>query len=284
VNRLSAGALLFASLTVGPAIAADPTMSTHAGGTFFASITGAWILGAGPDDWQLFGPNVEGPSGTPFTTAGPGGMGRAEFGYRWDSWDLSVGAQHIELGAGAKPPASFFGEELSATSNAFDAALGWNTLHGDSMWRTSFGVRYAEWHNLVKPFGSGDPIRVFHNFGGVGPRAEISAKMPVSGNMSVVGSAAVAALFGTIATSSTAGWFCTDCNNYGSTALNADGSIGIGWSLAPGVDLVVGYQAQLWQGVNVRITDDTGLGGNRGTSGYLTHGPFASLKVEFGHP
>ena len=101
-----AGALLIASLVVTPAMAGGGTTPATQAGTIFGSVTGAWILDAGPNEWQLFGP---GNGNTPFTTAGPGGMGRFDFGYRWGNWDVSVGYQHIELGAGAVPPSSLTG-------------------------------------------------------------------------------------------------------------------------------------------------------------------------------
>jgi hypothetical protein len=47
----------------------------------------------------------------------------------------------------------------------------------------------------------------------------------------------------------------------------------------PGADVVVGWKAEYWSKVNVANQDVTNLGGNSGTTGYLSHGPFASLKL-----
>jgi len=274
----SVGLALGATMLAGHALADDPNhpMQNYTG--FFGALTGAYIVDAGPNDWQLFGPN----SGTltPKTTAGDGGMVQGLLGYRFGIWDAAVGVQYMDLSKGKQAAAAggANANRLSADMWAIDGMVGYNSMLGNAYIRTAFGLRYAEWDSRAQR--ASDTIS--HDWYGIGPRASVGGKLPLGNGLSVFGEGALAVLFGKTKTSATAGWDCTDCNTNNATSLNAEGKLGLGWALSPGVDLIAGYQLQYWNNVNVAITDDSSFGLNQGKSDYLTHGPYATVTFALG--
>ena len=242
-------------------------------GGAFGELTGTYIVDAGNNDWTLFGPAIV--PGMSQGGLGDGFVGRAMVGYRVGIWDVALAAQLGVLGNGDPSKGGGQFATLEADYRAFDAMIGYNTRVGSAKTRLAVGVRFAEWDNTVNP-GSGRAV--LHNWDGVGPRAEVSTSVPLSGPWSLQLGAGVSYLWGDIKTTGTGGWICTDCKKTDANSTNVDGSVGIGLQFAPAGTLVLGYRVEYWSDVNVAITDNTNIGGNRGTSDHLIHGPFVSLK------
>lgn len=251
---------------------------------YFGTVTGSYIVDAIPKDWKLFGPNT--PIETNKTAPGDGWLGQALAGYRWSDWDATIGFQYVDLGAGdfATTASGSHKIYLEAKNWAIDAAIGYND-HIDSLKvRTSFGLRYAEWTSDARPY-YGTRFRyhedITHKWKGIGPRFTVEGSLPVGDALSVEGQIGLAALAGKTTTSHSPGWLCTACGDTRQTSLNADGKLGLGWSVTENTKFVLGYQYQYWSAVNVAITDDSTAGKVIGKSDYLIHGPFLSLAASF---
>lgn len=244
---------------------------THTG---FGEIMGMYGFSA-EKDWQLFGPAVIGPPEMTKAGLGDGGVGRVMAGVHFGTWDVAAA---LQLGRFAKGSPSEGGGEigtLSADMFAVDAMVGYRFQFGAAASRLAIGVRHAGWDNEVDP---GANRQVKHEWSGTGPRIEWALRAPISSGMSLHADIGASYLFGDIKTSASGGWICDDCTNYSANSVNVDGRIGLAFPLGGG-DLVLGYRAEYWSNVNVKITDNTDFGGNEGRSAAIVHGPFVALKL-----
>lgn len=192
-------------------------------------------------------------------------------------WDVAAAAQYGKFANGDASIVGGSSASLSAKMQAYDAQVGYHMMmFGSTDTRLAFGIRYAKWDNSVDAVTNLSTI--FHSWSGVGPRAEISTKTPLTPAMVLHANAGVGVLFGKLDTSSAGSWICTACNTEHLTSANVDGSLGLGFPLGPTAEFVVGYRAEYWSNVNVAITDNSGMGLNQGGSAALSHGPFVSLK------
>jgi opacity protein-like surface antigen len=244
-------------------------------GGFFGEILGAYDFKDPIQGWRQFG--IPGFVSVPEVGIGAGWNGRVMVGYRWNVWDVAVAGEwgsfregDTTIAPGGSSPAT-----MKAKMQAYDAQVGYNTMWGSTATRWALGVRYARWDNTA----SDDTARfMYNNWRGFGPRGELTTKTPLAPSWTLRGDVGLGVLFGKIDTTSSANWICTQCTSTTSTSLNLDGSLGIGYTIAPGADVVVGWKVEYWSRVNVADQDTTGSGANSGTSSHLSHGPFASLK------
>ena len=88
-------------------------------------------------------------------------------------------------------------------------------------------------------------------------------------------------LDGDIKTTPAGGWICTQCTKKSTTAVALDTKVGFNYRPNASTTYTVGYQAQYWDGVNVKYSDNSGTGQNLGTSGLITHGPFVGVNFGF---
>lgn len=284
IGAFSAIVIAGLAATTAPASAGgsikDSGPAAPAASPVFGEIMGMWGFGAA-EDWQLFGPNVI--SGPEMSKGGfgDGPIGKVTIGVMLrDKWDMSGSLQIGRFGTGSNSEEAGGGNvgELSAKMIALDGLVGYRYMMGATSSRIAVGVRHAEWNHDVNPQGD---RHIDHDWSGTGPRVEWSARMPVNERTSIHADIGASYLFGRLDTSASAGWNCSDCTNYDSNSFNVDGRLGLAFSVAPGSDLVVGYRAEYWSGVNVKITDNTDYGGNQGKSAAIVHGPFVSLKLGF---
>lgn len=251
----------------GSAWAADVEGPTS--GVLFGHITGAYIFEDPWGDWTIFQPDYSEEG------LGDGFLVRGLVGYRWSDWDIAIGGQYADLGRGSLSEGTGVDGDMSAEHFAIDGELGYNTTMLSSDVRLFIGARYAEWDNTVFPTSGFGPVS--HDFSGIGPRLGYSAITPLSDSLTLETAGAVAVLFGEIETSAGPGWICTQCNDQSTTAFNLESSIGIGFGLGSSARAVLGWQSQYWDGVNVGVTDASGIGLNQGTSDHFMTGPFLRL-------
>lgn len=266
--------------SVMPSLAADIEPAPQPAGGVFGYISGGYYFEDALKDWRLF--DLGEGLVTSKESFGDGWGTQGRLGFRWSEWDVAIGGQYADFGAGGtsvEPGADATTGDLRADMWSLDAQVGFNTLWGETALRAALGVRYAEWHNEGN---TSNPGEINHDWWGIGPRLEISTETPLSENLSLLLDGGIAVLFGKIESdASSGGWDCDFCSDENTTSLNADGRLGLGWSLSPGVKLVAGYQVQYWSDVNVAVSDTTGSGGsNVGTSDHLIHGPFGSLNFD----
>jgi hypothetical protein len=244
---------------------------------FFGEITGAYDFADPLKNWQEFGLGA-GPPAWSNAGVGSGWNGRALVGYRWGTWDVAVAGEYGKFRDGDVSTSgvpAFTRGTLSAKMQAYDGQVGYHTMFGSTDARLALGIRYAKWDNSV---ASSNPATISHNWSGVGPRGEISTKTPLTPSLFLRANGGLGVLFGKIKTSSVGSWNCSQCNDENATSLNVDGSLGVGYTIAPGADLIVGWKAEYWSAVNVAMTDNSGAGLNQGHSGVLSQGPFVTLK------
>ncbi|MFT3672052.1 Lpg1974 family pore-forming outer membrane protein [Aestuariivirga sp.] len=267
--RLMFAAVVALAAMAGNAASGDvPRTSSKAG--VFGHISTSYLLKDPAESWKL---------DTGYTEAGLGDgfIGDGRLGYRWSDWDVAVGGQVADLSRGDASHDLFSDFYLSANHFALDGEIGHRVVLGAADVRTHFGLRYAEWAHEVSFPGLGGLVR--HDFRGLGPRLGISTVTPVSDNLSLEFDVAASLLFGKNRTQSISFWNCSDCTTEHVTAVNLEGSAGIGLDLGQSVHAVAGWQGQYWGDVNVAITDESGLGENVSSSGHFMTGP--SLRFAF---
>ena len=263
-----------------PALAADlPTKAEPVPvvviGGVFGELLGAYNFKDPITRWRQFSAGAL--VSEPEVGIGAGWSGRALIGYRWGVWDVALAGEWgsfrnggITIATGGFSPAS-----IAAKMQAYDLQLGYNTMFGTTATRLALGVRRARWDNNASDIAN---RQMFNNWHGTGPRFELTTVTPLAPKWSLQANAGVGVLFGRIDVTSTTNWTCTQCVGVTTTSVNLDGRLGIGYRIFPAADLVVGWKAEYWSRVNVAIQDTTGFGANTGTTGHVSHGPFASLK------
>jgi opacity protein-like surface antigen len=283
VKKFLVACLGAAAFAGAPAMAADmPTKAPVAPapvavGGFFGELLGAYDFKDPIQGWQQFGAG-SGTVSTPEVGIGTGWNGKAVVGYRWSAWDVAFADEYGKFTDGDTTIATggFSPATISAKMQAYDAQLGYNTMWGSTATRWALGVRYAKWNTTAVDIFS---RFMYDDWKGIGPRGELQTKTPLAPGWTLRGDLALAVLFGTIDVSSSPNWNCSQCVSNSTTTVNLDASLGVGYTIAPGADVVLGWKMEYWSAVNVQTQDNSSFGANIGTTGYLSHGPFASLKL-----
>jgi|GEM_PF-2976781 len=192
---------------------------------------------------------------------------------------LTFGGQVINIDAGDPFTAADSPPELGVAARIFDVGYG-RDFEGSLPGMWSVGLRHAAFDVESDNFSAGSgPL---HEFKGTGLRVAWQQQNQMqNSNFGYMVQTGVSLLKGNIDTSSRSGWICTDCNSQSSTAKGLDLKVAGTWSIGANAQLMVGYQAQYWDGVTVGISDATNVGGNEGTGSIFVHGPFFGLNMSF---
>jgi len=247
---------------------------------FFGSLSGWYYLDAGSNSGGFFDKALNHPDG------GPGG--KAYLGYRFNGpFDIAVGGQGSRLGKNRDAFVGITTTEFSSKAHywAADAELGYNTTAGNAGIRLFAGMRFAEFDHLNKQSSTMTAANTENRYWGVGPRVgtDFTARIGNS-NFNVFGNAAGSALFGQLKEHERSFSNCIECSfsgNHSQTVWNAEGQLGLGYEVAPGVNVGAGYRAEYWNHVADREID-TGVG--VGHDNRLMHGPFIRLAYNIGAP
>jgi len=265
----------FASLAAAILATASAANATEDG--FSMSIIGGYVFKDAPLGHLHFGPAVS--ASDLDSVSQPGSYGALEFRYGWDNQFVGFGYQYIGVDTGTPYTGAIGQGELGIQGNIFDIEYGrgFTLASGTANW--SVGLRQANF-DIENDFSTANngPL---HAFKGTGVRGGIETEMPLNGGgWSWFSDAGLSILAGEIETTPRGTWVCTDCTTTDTTAVGVDAKIGLNYNTGA-VTWKVGYQMQYWNGVNVEISDNTGSGGNQGTSDLLVHGPFVGVNLRF---
>jgi len=245
---------------------------------FSLSILGGYVFEDAPIGHKHFGPVVV--AGVLDSGSQSGAYGAVDLRYGWDNQFVGFGYQYIGVDTGAPFTGATAPPELGIQGNIFDIEYGrgFTLASGTANW--SVGLRQANFDIESDNFGPNDgPL---HAFRGTGVRGGIETEMPLNGNgWSWFSDAGLSILAGEIETTARGGWLCAACTTTDTTAVGVDAKIGLNYNTGDNLTWKMGYQMQYWSGVNVEISDNTGFGGNQGTSDLLVHGPFVGVNLRF---
>ncbi len=245
---------------------------------FSMSILGGYVFENAPKGHKHFGPAAV--AGVLDSGSQSGAYGALDLRYGWDNQFVGFGYQYIGVDTGAPYTAPTVPPELGIKGQIFDIEYGRGFALGSGAANWSVGLRHAMFDIESDNFSANSgPL---HAFRGTGVRAGIETEMPLRGDgWSWFPDAGLSVLAGEIETTPRGGWLCTGCTTTSTTAVGVDAKIGLNYNTGGRVTWKAGYQMQYWNGVNVEFSDNTGLGGNQGTSGLLVHGPFVGLNLSF---
>ncbi len=231
-----------------------------------------------PQGHLHFGPVVL--ANQPESVSGGGLWTEAGVSYGPGSYDISLVIQNIDVDTGVP----FFGgaaPEMGIDGTIIDLAYSRDIMLGNMDFAWSAGLRYVEFTTMTDNFSAGNgPV---HDFSGTGVRigADTGGEIGAVQGLSWSGAAGLSLVPGTIESSGRGAWFFSDATPTDVTAFGADLRLAAQYELTSGLDLVGGYQAQLWQDVTVATSDNTGVGGNEGSSDLLIHGLFLGLHARW---
>jgi outer membrane protein OmpA-like peptidoglycan-associated protein len=198
-------------------------------------------------------------------------------GYRFDvPWDIGVGVGYgwLSKGSGEGP----FNNRIKGDYITVDGTIGYTfaDVPGGFAWRPFFGVRYVDFEHRTS-----DQVQpIFHgkfDYWGVGPRIGADLAYRFAGSPWFIGGTVAGAV--TWGKAKADGDFFASDSDSGRMAWNLDAQVGVGYEVAPGFGIQIGYQLDYWWNVNYKVASTTSGKGDR-----YAHGPFLRVAYNYGLP
>jgi outer membrane protein OmpA-like peptidoglycan-associated protein len=238
---------------------------------FYISGQAAYFWDSGPNDHREV-------SGASAGSTGDGVKLQGIVGYRFDvPWDIGVGVGYGLLSKGSREAP--FANRIRGDYTTIDGTVGYTFADVPAGFavRPFFGVRYVNFEHRTKD-EIGLPIfNGKYDYWGIGPRIGADMAYRFSGSPWFIGGSLAGAV--TWGEAKARGDFFAPDNDSGRMAWNLDAQLGIGYEVAPGFGIQIGYQLDYWWNVNYRVGGPASGKGDR-----YAHGPFLRVAYNYGLP
>jgi len=231
------------------------------------------------------------------------------FGGKWDANLIYTGIRSKTARGSAVATGSSLYPVLGASTSFYSSAKVRTELRGDLIdlevghtmglgggtLRLLGGLRYGRFKQDTRTefsFDGGEGISTLNEnrksrFTGLGPRLGAEANLPLGGGLSLIGGANVSFLFGRqdartsqVFSANTSG-NNTATRRANGTAIGLEGELGLGYAIAPAINLAVGVNGTAWSDIFDTSNLSSQFGARYGsqTDGFFAIGPFARIVI-----